>query len=282
MVLANRDVAAAGHAGRRRQRLRRRRPARSRRGLHRHRARAHDHLPVHDRRRLRRPRRAPVRPGPSDRRPVRRDRPARRGQARQRRHRPRRLERGATSGAALALAALAAGRQARRQHGGRAATVAAQVLRLAVPTSAGSQGPFVAAGRAGASPSRRPAPPRLRRTTRWTRCPSETLTKVGTTAQNMVMAVDGTAEPGAPKRRHDLPDPQGDAAGRRARRSSSPPCSCRSPPSPSTSSPTAGGRASGCAPRSCAPACTSPRGSSSSRSSTSPTSSACCRTAPTP
>ena len=34
----------------------------------------------------------------------------------------------------------------------------------------------------------------------------------------MIMAVDGTNEPGRAERRHDLPDAQGDAAGRRARR----------------------------------------------------------------
>jgi len=76
-------------------------------------------------------------------------------------------------------------------------TVAAQVLRLAVPTSAGSQGPFVAAGVpaitvSAAGPSA-PAPNDTLDTVS-----SETLTKVGTTVQNMLMAVDGTSEPGAP------------------------------------------------------------------------------------
>ena len=76
-------------------------------------------------------------------------------------------------------------------------TVAAQVLRLAVPTGAGSQGPFVAAGvpaitvtAAGPSAS---APNDTLDTVS-----GETLTKVGTTVQNMVMAVDATSEPGAP------------------------------------------------------------------------------------
>ena len=76
-------------------------------------------------------------------------------------------------------------------------TVAAQVLRLAVPTGAGSQGPFVAAGvpaitvtAAGPSAS---APNDTLDTVS-----GETLTKVGATVQNMVMAVDATSEPGAP------------------------------------------------------------------------------------
>lgn len=75
-------------------------------------------------------------------------------------------------------------------------TVAAQVLRLAVPTGAGSQGPFVAAGvpaiTVKASGPSAPAPHDTLATVS-----GETLTKVGTTVQNMVMAVDGTSEPGA-------------------------------------------------------------------------------------
>ena len=76
-------------------------------------------------------------------------------------------------------------------------TIAAQVLRLAVPTSAGSQGPFVARGVPAitvfASGPSAPA-----RNDTLDTVSKETLTKVGTTAQNMLMAVDGTGEPGAP------------------------------------------------------------------------------------
>jgi hypothetical protein len=75
--------------------------------------------------------------------------------------------------------------------------VPAQVLRLAVPIGAGSQGPFVAAGvpaitLTAAGPSEPAQNDTLDTVSR------ETLTKMGTAAQNMVMAVDGTAEPGAP------------------------------------------------------------------------------------
>jgi len=74
-------------------------------------------------------------------------------------------------------------------------TVAAQVLRLAVPTGTGSQGPFVAAGvpaiTVKASGPSAPAPHDTLATVS-----GETLTKVGTTVQNMVMAVDGTSEQG--------------------------------------------------------------------------------------
>ena len=80
--------------------------------LHGHRPRAHPHLPVHDRRRVRRARRRRVRRRPTDGRPLRRHRAARRRQARQRRHRPGRLERGAQDGAAVAVAAHGPGGQA--------------------------------------------------------------------------------------------------------------------------------------------------------------------------
>ena len=76
-------------------------------------------------------------------------------------------------------------------------TIAAQVLRLAVPTSAGSQGPFVAAGVPAITVSAAgPSAPAQNDTL--DNVSKETLTKVGTTAQNMVMAVDGTRAPGAP------------------------------------------------------------------------------------
>ena len=75
-------------------------------------------------------------------------------------------------------------------------SVGAQVLRLAVPASAGSQGPFVAAGVpavtvSAAGPSV-PTPADTLDTVS-----EQTLSRVGTTAQDMVMAVDGTSEPGA-------------------------------------------------------------------------------------
>ena len=76
-------------------------------------------------------------------------------------------------------------------------TIAAQVLRLAVPTSSGGQGPFVAAGVPAITVSAAgPSAPAQNDTL--DNVSKETLTKVGTTAQNMVMAVDGTRIPGAP------------------------------------------------------------------------------------
>jgi len=76
-------------------------------------------------------------------------------------------------------------------------TIAAQVLRLAVPASAGSQGPFVAAGVpaitvSAAGPSASASGDTLAAVSK------ETLARVGTTVQNMAMAVDGTSAPGAP------------------------------------------------------------------------------------
>jgi hypothetical protein len=76
-------------------------------------------------------------------------------------------------------------------------TIAAQVLRLAVPTSAGSQGPFVARG-VPAITLTASGPSAPARNDTLDTVSKETLTKVGTTAQNMLMAVDGTTEPGAP------------------------------------------------------------------------------------
>jgi hypothetical protein len=76
-------------------------------------------------------------------------------------------------------------------------TVAAQVLRLAVPASAGGQGPFVAAGVPAVTVSAAGPSAPVRADTLDT-VSKETLTKVGTTVQNMMMAVDGTTSPGAP------------------------------------------------------------------------------------
>ena len=74
-------------------------------------------------------------------------------------------------------------------------TVAAQILRLAVPISAGSQGPFVAAGVPAITVSAAgPATPAQGDTLDGVS--TETLTKVGTTVQNMIMAVDAMTTPG--------------------------------------------------------------------------------------
>jgi hypothetical protein len=75
--------------------------------------------------------------------------------------------------------------------------VPAQVLRLAVPIGAGSQGPFVAAGVPAITlTAAGPSVPAQNDTL--DTVSQETLTKMGTAAQNMVMAIDGTTEPGAP------------------------------------------------------------------------------------
>ena len=75
--------------------------------------------------------------------------------------------------------------------------VPAQVLRLAIPTGAGSQAPFVAVGVPAITlTAAGPSAPAQNDTL--DNVSQDTLTDIGTTAQNMVMAVDGTAEPGAP------------------------------------------------------------------------------------
>ena len=75
--------------------------------------------------------------------------------------------------------------------------VPAQVLRLAVPTGAGGQAPFVAAGVPAITVSAAgPSTPAQNDTL--DTISQDTLTDVGTAAQNMVMAVDDTTEPGAP------------------------------------------------------------------------------------
>ena len=76
-------------------------------------------------------------------------------------------------------------------------TIASQIVRLSVPTSSGSQGPFVAAGIPGitvsaAGPKQPPALDTLDTTS------SETLTKLGDTVQAMIMAIDASPTPGAP------------------------------------------------------------------------------------
>ena len=75
-------------------------------------------------------------------------------------------------------------------------SVPAQTTRLAVPSSSGSQGPFVAAGIPGitvtAAGSKAPVQSDTLDTTS-----TETLTKTGSIVQAMVMAIDGTTSPGA-------------------------------------------------------------------------------------
>jgi hypothetical protein len=74
-------------------------------------------------------------------------------------------------------------------------TAAAQVMRLAVPTSSGSQGPFVAVGVPGVTISA--AGPRVPvQTDTLDYVSTETLNKLGATVQAMVLAVDGTASAG--------------------------------------------------------------------------------------
>ena len=75
-------------------------------------------------------------------------------------------------------------------------TVPAQVLRLAVPTSSGSQGPFVARGVPGITVSAAGVSVAAQNDT-LDNVSTETLTKVGSTVQAMVMAIDDTTSPGA-------------------------------------------------------------------------------------
>jgi hypothetical protein len=79
----------------------------------------------------------------------------------------------------------------------RMPTIAAQVVRLAVPTSSGSQGPFVARGVPGITVSAAgdKVPPQ---DDTLANVSNETLTKVGTAVQAMLMAIDGLTAPGAP------------------------------------------------------------------------------------
>lgn len=74
-------------------------------------------------------------------------------------------------------------------------TVAAQVLRLAVPISSGSQGPFVAAGVPAITVSAA-GPSVSAQNDTLDNVSGETLSKIGTTVQNMVMALDATTSPG--------------------------------------------------------------------------------------
>ncbi len=75
-------------------------------------------------------------------------------------------------------------------------TLSSQVLRLAVPTSAGSQGPFVAAGVPAITISSS-GPAAAAQNDTLDTVSKATLAKVGTTAQDMIMAVDGMDTPGA-------------------------------------------------------------------------------------
>ncbi|HEY5386669.1 MAG TPA: M28 family peptidase, partial [Thermoleophilia bacterium] len=75
-------------------------------------------------------------------------------------------------------------------------TVPGQALRLAVPTSSGSQGPFVARGVPGitvsAAGTQEPPP-----SDTLDNISTETLTRVASTVQAMIMAIDGATSPGA-------------------------------------------------------------------------------------
>jgi hypothetical protein len=76
-------------------------------------------------------------------------------------------------------------------------TIASQIVRLSVPTSSGSQGPFVADGIPGITVSaagarQSPALDTIEATS------SETLTKLGYTVQSMIMSIDATSTAGAP------------------------------------------------------------------------------------
>jgi len=75
-------------------------------------------------------------------------------------------------------------------------TVPAQVLRLAVPTSSGSQGPFVARGVPGITVNAAGAAVSPQNDT-LDNVSTGTLTKVGSTVQAMIMAIDGTTTSGA-------------------------------------------------------------------------------------
>ncbi len=75
-------------------------------------------------------------------------------------------------------------------------TVPAQVLRLAVPTSSGSQGPFVARGVPGMTVSAEGETASTQSDT-LANVSTETLTKVGSAVQAMIMAIDDTTSPGA-------------------------------------------------------------------------------------
>jgi hypothetical protein len=74
--------------------------------------------------------------------------------------------------------------------------ILAQVTRLAVPTSSGSQGPFVAAGIPGVTVTAAGSKAPMRSDTLDTTS-TQTLTKTGAIVQAMVMAIDGTTSPGA-------------------------------------------------------------------------------------
>ena len=74
--------------------------------------------------------------------------------------------------------------------------VPTQVTRLAVPTSSGSQGPFVAAGIPGITVTATGSTAPTQSDT-LDAVSTETLTKTGSIVQAMVMAIDGTTSPGA-------------------------------------------------------------------------------------
>ena len=240
-------LAAALDTGRRRERLGDGDAPRARARLHRDRPRAHPALPLDRRRRLRRARRARLRRSARDRRRDRRASPC--------------AGRRAATADGLALDGWSPAGLGRRRPGSgcsparrpRAANLeatcracATQVLRLAVPTSSGSQAPFVAAGLPAHLAQRgRPAPSTRPRTPS-TRSRPRVLADVGRTAETMIMAIDGgrATRPGSGGTIFLRRAP--DAARRLAQRCCSSPSSHPSPPSRSTSSPSAAGGACGC------------------------------------
>ena len=76
-------------------------------------------------------------------------------------------------------------------------TIPAQILRLAVPTSSGSQGPFVAAGVPGVTVSAA-GPRQTPQSDIIDTVSPVTLNKMGDTVQSMIMSIDAAATPGAP------------------------------------------------------------------------------------
>ena len=131
------------------------------------------------------------------RRPLRRHRAAQRRHAGRQGHRPGRLERDRQGRPAVALAALGTAASRRTVNAeSLLPAIPTQVLRLAVPTSSGSQAPFVAQGVPGISLSW--AGPHIPPPADTVDAVStENLTRSGTTASAMILAIDATAGPGA-------------------------------------------------------------------------------------
>ena len=125
-----------------------------------------------------------------------RDRPSRGGDARPRGHRPRRLEPRPQGGPALALAACRPRGPRERQHGGSPAHRAGPGPAPGGAHQFGQPGAVRRRGVPGITVSAAgdPAPPQ---SDTLDNVSTETLTKVGSTVQAMIMAIDGTTSPGA-------------------------------------------------------------------------------------